>query len=344
MIKRIFDRAVLGIVNFVITVLITVDCFFGRKRMSHNNGIVAKGKLTIVENPDFPEHDFFEAGKEFACRVRFATVRLYDDAAIAVRAASIKFADTDYKSPLDIEMNTGVNTIFWNVYIFIQFMIVTIKGTGKHLIPYYERLPTAREASISGARRAPDSFLQLYFYSQIPVHYTGRDGVERYVKFRLIPEDRGAESGLPTEKDIEIIWKQDPLTEENRSRNYLKNELAERTRNKRAKMILQLQLHTWNEETDDQEIFNSNVAWPEESHPWIDLAKLELEETLPYEEGTKIIFSIAQHPPSLNLIKAKSIYDYNSINLLRVKTYWAKRSRLLSYRFFGMPDPIPDER
>ena len=45
-----------------------------RYRMSHNNGIAGRGTVRIVDNPQFPEHDFFTPGKEFGVRVRHAVV------------------------------------------------------------------------------------------------------------------------------------------------------------------------------------------------------------------------------------------------------------------------------
>jgi hypothetical protein len=53
-------------------------------------------------------------------------------------------------------------------------------------------------------------------------------------------------------------------------------------------------------------------------------------------------FSLKNMPKTLGMIRAKSIYDYNSLNYMRAKTEVARKARRLSYRVFGMVPPIPD--
>src|SRR5262245_61037638 len=74
--------------------LIVTSSFWRRVRMSHNNGTTATGRIKIVDNPTFPEHDFLQAGREFKCRLRHASVSYDDDTVIQVRAASLKFDDS----------------------------------------------------------------------------------------------------------------------------------------------------------------------------------------------------------------------------------------------------------
>ncbi len=47
---------------------------------THAHGVGASGTITIVDNPKFPEHDFFVAKKTFPVRVRHATLGSDDDA------------------------------------------------------------------------------------------------------------------------------------------------------------------------------------------------------------------------------------------------------------------------
>ena len=100
--------------------LVVLQSLIRRRKMSHNNGIAAAGKLRIVSNPEFPEADFFEPGREFACRIRHATASMMDDAMLTVKGASIKFSDNPVESPLDIEMNTG-RSLFWSAANFFTF-------------------------------------------------------------------------------------------------------------------------------------------------------------------------------------------------------------------------------
>ena len=75
--------------------------------MSHENGALARGRFRVVDNPTFPEHDFFAAGREFPCRVRHAAVLFRDDAKMCVRSAAIKLSDERFDSPFDVLMNSG---------------------------------------------------------------------------------------------------------------------------------------------------------------------------------------------------------------------------------------------
>ena len=69
---------------------------------------------------------------------------------------------------------------------------------------------------------------------------------------------------------------------------------------------LQLQLHEW-QPGDPEEVFAPDRRWDPATHPWLDLATVTVERVLPYEEGRRLVFSIAQQPPSLGVIKARSI-------------------------------------
>ena len=84
-------RLQLRLVVAIMTVIITLTSFVKQRRMSHENGVTAKGRVRVVDNPTFPEHDFFQAGREWPCRIRHATVLFKDDAKMTVRGASLKF-------------------------------------------------------------------------------------------------------------------------------------------------------------------------------------------------------------------------------------------------------------
>ena len=77
-----------------------------RRRMSHNNGAAGRGKVRIVDDPEFPETEFFEAGREFPCRLRHAAVAYWDDSMHVARSATLKFADTNFESPFYVQMNS----------------------------------------------------------------------------------------------------------------------------------------------------------------------------------------------------------------------------------------------
>jgi len=167
--------------------LITLNSIVTRERMSHENGLVVKGRVRIVDDLDLPANRFFTPGREFPCRLRHASVSFLDDAALVVRAASIKFADAAIDSPFDMLMNNGNTTPFWNMSTFWQFMLCRMKGGRAAMIDSFRRNPRCYFNVRDAVRRNPESFANLFYYSQIPVRFHAKDRRERYVRFRLIP-------------------------------------------------------------------------------------------------------------------------------------------------------------
>ena len=129
-------RGILALLTFVVTLLVAANSLFGKVRMSHENGILLRGRLRIVDQPDFAAHPFFVAGAAFTCRLRHAAASFVDDAKVVMRSASIKFADARTRWPFDFLMNSGRVPLFWNVRSLVEFMRVTIAGRGKYFVPY----------------------------------------------------------------------------------------------------------------------------------------------------------------------------------------------------------------
>ncbi len=323
--------------------------------MSHQNGIVGTGRIKIVENPQFPPNEMFVAGKEFPCRLRHATVRFLDDAGLIPRAASLKFADSDNESPLDLLMNTGVATPFNNVKTFWEFMRTSIAGGRVKSIAYLQNNPRCFMNFKRAVRRNPVTFAQMYYHTQTIFEFHALDGKRRYARFRLIPEDRGAETGIPNHDDLETVWFQEALPGETRSRNYLKDEYRERVKNKGVTYHLQMQVHEWQHGDRPDLVMNSIYEWSERSHPWLDIAHVRIDGILEkdgrknaplysIERGDHCLFSLANHPDCLQFMKPSSVSDPASLDYLRRGGVWARKARLLSMRLFGPDEPIADER
>ena len=343
---RAWRRFVLWFVSHVWAwVLVLFASIPGRKRMSHNNGVAARGTVRVVDRPEFPDHEFFQAGREWTCRVRHASVSYWDDAVIQVRSASIKFSDASYESPLDLELNTGTISLFWTAWNFLEFFVKKsrVDGIACDFVKFYRKYERGLVAAHSGIRKHPETFAQLYYHSQCAQRFVGRDGVLRYVKYRLVPEDRGPETGLMDPNELTPFWSEDPAPGETRGRHYLKRELEARLSRGPVGFHLQLQLHTPRPD-DTPEIFNCNREWDDASHPWLELAHVTLLEALSFEQGNLMRFSLGHAPPSLGNLPAESLDDYNSVVYMRVKSGLAKSARLFSYKVFGMPKQLPDER
>ena len=341
-IKEFFAKIYLWIFsNFFTWIIVLTLSLTKRKRMSHDNGIGATGKITIVKNPTFPPHKFFSPGRVFDARIRHASATFLDDAMNCIRSMSIKFSRHHIKSEFDIEMNTGEISLFWSAYSFFKFAQLRQEKYGVEYIKYYKKYPEGLTGAQVALRRNPNSFHDLRYYAKTPFRFEGSDNIKRYAKYRVRPFEDIPETGIMKDPSDVDTGNQRILPHETRGRNYLKEEYEERVKTKGAKYIMQIQTRMAQDD-DDPEIFNNMVPWDEKAFPWHDLAIIEIDETLDWIESTKSCFSLNNMPKSLGIIPAKSIYDYNSLNYMRAHSETARRARLLSYKLFGYPKEIPN--
>lgn len=312
-----------------IKLLFALKALMVHGRATHRNGVAGAGRLKVVGQPEFPAHEFFRAGREFPVFLRHANLQFADDAALDIRGCAIKLSDTPDASPLDIIMNTGATSAFWNTPVFLDF--VKAKSKGKEgLIWFAEKYPLGHAAALGGLRREPSSFARLRYYSQIVYHFRAQDNLARYVKYRVIPGDRSPEDGLPTALDQETPWEQARLDGVSLPEDYLRQEFRERLVQGSITYLLQIQLHTA-ARTDTPEVFHSGLKWDETTHPWLDLAEITLDRTLTAVQAEELRFNIANQPSSLGVISATSLEDYNSLGYLRTRVYrFAQAARRIS--------------
>jgi arachidonate 5-lipoxygenase len=341
-IQLIVGKTVLWITTqlFVWVALVIMTALIFKQRMSHNKGVAGRGKVKILDNPEIPEHDFFVPGKEFDCRIRHASVTYKDDAMNQVRGASIKFADSRFHSPFDMEMNTGFNTIFWTAANFLYFVWNRKPGKGIQYKEYYRKEPRGLYGAQVCGKHRPSSFSKLEYQSKTPSLFTDKNGNDYYVKYRLIPADRNIDQAPIPEERLETIYDQTVDDDDPNSVNYLVDEYTNRLKEGSIKYLFQIQMHTPSED-DTDEIFNSFLSW-DDTHPWLDLAEVTIDEALSYEESVVIGFNIKNHPKSLGLLPSYSIHDYNSVSYMRARTYPAYVFRNLVYKFVGLPK-VPTE-
>ncbi len=342
-IRLFFGRLVLWLYTKTFTLGLTlIGSLLFRSRMSHYNAIGASGKVTILDNPKLPPHPFFEANKSFDCRIRHGSASFRDDAMRAVRSISIKFADTAYKSPFDLELNTGKVALFWSVASFMRFGVYKKTKYGIQYHQYYKNYPAGVRGAQVGMRRNPTSFSNLHYYSQTPLFYISEE-VKHYAKYRVVPFYEQEETGILDDYDMTIpVENQRILPGEQRTRNYLKEEYQKRVAQKEVVYKLQVQLHKAQPD-DSEEIFNCCREWDLKTHPWLDLAKIEINKTLNWKDSSLLAFSLNNLPKGLGVLPANSIYDYNSLNYMRSHSEMARISRVWSYKVFGVPGEIPDD-
>ena len=175
-VHRRVDRLALRGLTATVVGMLSVNSLSTRERMSHENGLCGQGVIRVLDEPGIPSHDFFTPGRTFQARLRHSSVSFLDDAALVVRSASLKFADSDDDAPLDIEMNTGEISLFSTAWQFAQFMVSTIRGRGSAFVDYFEKNPHGRDASHLGVRRNPDSFAHLRYHSQAVYRFASSDG------------------------------------------------------------------------------------------------------------------------------------------------------------------------
>lgn len=341
-IRNQYDHLMLWFTSVSFAWFVALFISFGmRQRMSHNKGVAARGRIRIPEDPGFPDHDFLVPGRSFECRIRHASVSFFDDGMMQVRSISIKFSDTRYRSPWDLELNTGPKSIFWTAANFIQFVMNRREKGGIQYRDYYEKFPDGKSGAQVSGMYHPSSFAMMTYYSKNPQLFTDRQGQLYYAKYRVVPEEGLSDTGKVPEERMETIYDQRVKDENAPGVNYLVNEYRERLKKGPVRYRLQVQLHHPCSD-DTEEIFNSFIEWPEKDHPWMDLAHIEVHEPIDYKETVLMGFNVNHHPPTLGHIPARSIHDYNSILYMRSKTWIAYQARRLSYKLFGLPEETPE--
>ncbi|WP_309665614.1 lipoxygenase family protein [Tabrizicola sp.] len=339
------SRLMMWFMRVFMIIIITTNSLFNRVRMSHENGLVVRGRVVLLDNPAVPANDFFVGGREYPCRLRHAAVSFLDDASLVVRSASLKFADAPINSPLDLLMNTGVAGPFWNMDTFWQFTRAKMRGGRAELIEYFMRNPRCYWNVRSAVRRDPNSFANQHFHSQTPLQFFATDGRERYAKFRLVPKvDALPQDGVPTEADLGDAWFQEPLPNEALSKNYLKDEYRARLTRGPVHYVLQLQLLEWSSVCDRDYELSALFPWDEALQPWQPVAEVTITDALGYHEGNLCLFSLCNLPKTLKTIPPRGYTDGPSIDYLRLGGMWPRKARLWAYSIFGQNKPIPDER
>ena len=339
--KQLWDKFVLWLYMVFTGILFGLAAFQKRGRSTHQYGVGGIGTLQVVDNPEFPDHEFWQAGRKWPVQIRHGTVTFEDDAAMDLRSASLKLSDQAEESPLDLLMNTGPRT-FTNMVSFIGFTLASIRGRAEGEVTSSEGLkafcqsnPVLKEILAETMRRAPDSFAQMYYHSKLVNYFKAQDGRQRYVKYRLIPDDHRIDSGVATGADWEAPWLQNRLPEEPRPIDYLRLEYLDRLAKAPVTYHLQLRLHE-DTQSDQQEIFTQEKEWDQTSSPWLDLATVTIDKALSSEQTEKLSYNIGRQPDSLGIVEGHSILDPNSVNTVRVRVYGLSRAiRYLTYRFLN---------
>ena len=196
--RRWGDRLLLWLTarTFAVGVALAAS-LFAKHRMSHDNGIAARGLVRILDNPNRPAHPFFLPGATFPCRIRHATATFLDDAVKGIRSMSIKFSDHHFHSPFDLQMNTGEVSLFWSAASFLQFARLRKQRWGVEYRDYYRKYPDGLRGAEQAIRENPNSFQDLRYYCKTPFNFLGEDNINRYAKYPGHPRRRSTRNGPP---------------------------------------------------------------------------------------------------------------------------------------------------
>lgn len=319
----------------------------GGRRATHASGVAGRGTITVVSAPDIPPNDFFQPGRRFACRLRHANASFNDDAGAVVRSCSIKLADHDWDSPLDLILNSGVIGAFWNLESFLDFVQARIgssprNGDWEGQKEWAKRRPMGFVGSIGSLRIGPSSFADIHYYSKVVFPLTAKDGSEHYVRFRVIREGLEEESGLLPYRRQVRIWDQSRDPDDVRDLDYLRQEYARRLASGPVEYTLQVQVRASDPQADSHEVFNTCHPWDEEIYPWSDLAQVRITSVLGEAEEESTRMWLGHQPACMGVLQAYSCYDYRSLGHTRALVYGASQaSRGLYRRVRGLPPPWP---
>ena len=220
-----------------------------------------------------------------------------------------------------------------------------------HYLPYHLKYADGRKSAAEASPHTPSSNATMYYFSQTPFDWKAKDGMPRYVRFRLIPGDRSPEEPTPNPEWVakvaadpdlaKIAANQRAADDETRSVNYLKEEWMARIKAGPIQHLVQIQWHDVRADDPDM-IRNPLEPWDEATHPWEDLATVEITEPLSYDDQDYMAFEVTNLPPCMALLPAKSMQDYNSLNHMRKYAVWSIRARWFFTWLFGRPKEFTD--
>jgi arachidonate 5-lipoxygenase len=295
------------------------------RRSTHMPGVGATGVLTILANPDVPESDFFVPGRRFPVRLRHSNAAFVDDAGVVPRGCALKLTQAPTGGPLDLVVNSGIaGEIFFDARNFWDFTMARLKVTPTEWSSqkeYVRKYPAAFIGAIDAHREAPSSYADLMYASKIVMEFRARDGRRRFMRYRLLRPDLERESGLLSEARQRNIWYMLRNPDDDRPRDYLREEFVRRVRRGGVTYVLQMQFLEWDDDRHTHEVFSAARAWDEVEHPWHDVARVELTDPMETADTEATRASITVHPECLRVPDADHPSDPRSLAWLRTQVY-----------------------
>jgi hypothetical protein len=297
-----------------------------RGRATHTFGTIAQGRARIVVPFGFPQNDFLVPGREYPIVLRHSTPGPEeDDRVLDGAATSIKFlnsADEPAVGFHDILMNTGKVLFVESARAFNSMVHVlpdqTITDPVQRRADYAQR----RKKLVTDGIVQDDkltlgyrtgSFTEFYYHSQVCFEFNE----QHYLRYRMIPADRGPERGLfPSSIRSDGKTTDPPWDDDLRSHDFLRRDFETRVRHLGVRYLLQGQLRPirceldpWVTRAELQRVeqgleptaLNPTEYWDDRYYPWVDLAGLELDTILDGDFGSKLWFDANQTHDSIQI-------------------------------------------
>lgn len=300
-----------------------------RGRGTHTWGVAGKGTATFIVSPAFPTNDFFVDGRVVPVILRHSSPGAReDDRARDGVAASVKFFDegSDYTGPgaLDILMNAGRQLFVRNIRDFSTFVHASPEER-KDLV----KQGIMMEPELIEAYRIRGSFLDSRFHSWQCFEFIDAGGLLSYIRFRLVPADRGPERGLPAKEFVaEGAPSMDPVPDDPRAPDFLRQEWIYQVKYSEVGYVLQAQLHPAPSSPEgNPEVLNPARPWDETKYPWMDLCEIKITEPiLDNETVSALDMNPNRSPQCIRIPLATSPDEYASLGHARAIVYPGARS------------------
>lgn len=339
--------------------LAVFEGFFGtaaaarRGRPTHRRGVSGAGRFRVAGDLDLPPNDFFHAGRVYRATVRHGNVCNDDDAGLDIRGAALRLVDLEDpdKPALDLIMNTG-EVAFSTAWVFLRYAFAAAPlpwrsepVNRRGLRRFLESDEAAWRQYTVSLRRAPRSYTGLRYHSQIVYRFKAHDGLRRFCRFRLVPDDDAPEDGIPDTADLRAPWDPERRPGDTRDFDYLRQDFLQRLSGPDG-VRYRLQLQLW-EPPDtnhlDESMLDPGEAWPEERFPWRELGVVHLRRRSSALETEQLWFNLEHMPDSLDLLESFSMHDPHSVAWTRIRVYrvsqavrstvfWAKQRRAARVR------------
>jgi catalase len=313
-------------------VIFGVGTYLRGGRATHLRGTGGGGTFVAEPAPGVPANAFFTPGKEFRAYIRHGSVANDDDTSLDIRGAALKLFDRNDPDgqSLDLLMNTG-EVSFSTARDFLKY--AKAGGSGSKSAPinvaglkrYLESDPRARRQFCAGLRRTPSSFSKMRYHSQIIYVFNADDGLRRFARFRLTPDDDAPEEGIPTREELETPWEQERLKGETRDFGYLRDEFQARCASAEGARY-RLEVQIWQPPDENQFDVKQLDPGEEWEHPWHRLGVVHLTRRMSAVETEQIWFNLENVPSTLGFMECKSIDDFASIPFTRIRVYRLSQS------------------